>query len=182
MNNNYSTSNKVLPAFIYGLIVFTVLSRLFPHPLNFSSVGGLALFAGAFMPLRSAWIAPIFTLLITDAVTGFYDPVVMIFVYISFICSTLIGHYILHKQRSVLRLGSSAFISAYVFYMVSNFGFWLVGNYYPLTIDGLITCYVRAIPYFKHTLAGDVLYTFLLFGCYELIVLSNRLSTQHKAK
>jgi len=177
MNSN-THINKILPTFIYGLIIFTVLSRLFPHPFNFTSVGGLALFVGAFMPLRIAWIAPIFTLLITDSISGFYEPLVMLFVYLGFACCTLVGHYILYVRRNILRITSSSFVSALVFFIISNFGFWLSGNYYPLTLDGLVDCYIRAIPYFKYTLAGDVLYTFFLFGCYEFILISLRLNQQ----
>ena len=169
MNNKLHVPIKTLPTIIYGLIIFTIISKLLPHPFNFTSVGSLSLFAGAFLPLRTAWAAPIFTLFVSDAVTGFYDPVVMFFVYIGFACSTLVGRIVLLKKRTVIKLISSAFIAACLFFIISNFGMWIAGGYYPLTLDGLITCYIRGIPYFKHTLAGNILYTFFLFGAYEII-------------
>ncbi len=36
------------------------------------------------------------------------------------------------------------------------------------TQDGLITCYVAAIPFFRNTLVGDAVYTTALFGEYAL--------------
>ena len=178
MKNDTTLLAKNLPAIIYGLILFTIISRLFPHPFNFTSVGSLSLFAGAFLPLRTSWIAPIFSLFVSDAVTGFYDPIVMLFVYIGFACSTLVGRIILFKQRTVIKLIGSAFVAACLFFIISNFGMWVAGGYYPFTLDGLITCYIRGIPYFKHTLAGNILYTFFLFGVYEIIRLIYLRSTQ----
>lgn len=71
MNSNLTLLVKNFPAVIYGLILFTIISKLLPHPFHFSSVGSLSLFARAFLPLRTSWIAPISTLFVSDAVTGF---------------------------------------------------------------------------------------------------------------
>ena len=169
IDRNESTTK--LPVVIYGLIVLAILTRLLPHPINITSVGALSLFAGAFLPIRIAWMVPVFTLLISDAVTGFYSPVVMIFVYLGFASGTLIGRFLLMQKRSIPRLGSGAVLGACIFFVLSNFGMWLSGAY-PYTMDGLIVCYVNAIPYFRHTLVGDIFYTFLLFGSYELIRLT----------
>ena len=40
---------------------------------------------------------------------------------------------------------------------------------YPKTIAGLIDCFVMAIPFLKNSLTGDLLYTFLFFGAYEIV-------------
>jgi len=45
---------------------------------------------------------------------------------------------------------------------------WLVGDLYPRTLDGLATCYIAAIPFFRNTLAGDAGYTVALFGGFAL--------------
>ena len=55
-----------------------------------------------------------------------------------------------------------------VFYVVTNLGVWLVGDLYPRTLDGLATCYIAAIPFFRNTLAGDAGYTVALFGGFAL--------------
>ncbi len=169
MDKNPNPHVNDLPMLVYGLIVLTIISRLFPHPFNFTSVGSLSLFAGAFLPLQVAWIVPIFTLFVSDAMTGFYNPVVMAFVYIGFACCTLIGRSILARSQNPIRLFISSLSSAITFFIISNFGVWICGDYYPITIDGLVNCYLRGIPYLKNTIAGDVLYSFFLFGSYQLI-------------
>lgn len=168
MNDNHQNPVNTLPAVIYGVLLFAILSRLLPHPINLTSVGALSLFAGAFLSIRIAWIAPVFTLVIGDAVGGFYSPVVMFFVYAGFVCSTFVGRYLLMHRRTITRLGGGAVIGASIFFVLSNFGMWLSGTY-PATMEGLITCYIRAIPYFRHTLIGDIFYTFFLFGSHELV-------------
>ena len=55
-----------------------------------------------------------------------------------------------------------------MFFIVTNFGVWLVGNLYPKTLAGLAGCYVAAIPFFRNTLAGNVVYTLVLFGGFAL--------------
>ena len=71
MNATKKFSPEILIKLTYGLIIFTILSRLLPHAYNFTSVGALSLFAGATLPIRVAWIVPCFALLITDAFAGF---------------------------------------------------------------------------------------------------------------
>ena len=131
---------------IYGLILFTLLSRLLPHPYNFTSVGALSLFAGAFLPAKLAWLAPVFTLVVSDAVVGFYNPVVMFFVYAGFAVNTLVGKYLLQTSRGFIRITGAAVMATFIFYIISNFGMWLSGLGYAMTPGGLIECYINAFP------------------------------------
>ena len=56
---------------------------------------------------------------------------------------------------------------AFVF-IVTNFGVWALGSLYPKTMEGLITCYLAAVPFFRNTLIGDAFYTAVLFGGFAL--------------
>src|SRR5690606_12860396 len=58
---------------------------------------------------------------------------------------------------------------AVLFFIVSNFGTWAGGMLYPMTVDGLISCYIMALPYFKGSLMGNLFYSGVLFGLYYLI-------------
>ena len=55
-------------------------------------------------------------------------------------------------------------MGALVFFSVTNFGVWAFTPLYPKTVNGLIECYVAAIPFFWNTLAGDLVYSTVLFG------------------
>ena len=155
----------------YILIIFTILSRLLPLPYNFTSVGALSLYAGATLSIRTAWLVPCFALLITDAVSGFYNLTVMVFVYAGFMLCTLCGYTLLTHKKSFLRITAGGVIAAFIFYLVSNFGMWLSGLNYPMTLNGLIECYLQGLPYLKVSLYADLIYSYFLFGIYALVAL-----------
>lgn len=154
----------------FFLIIFAVFSRLIPHPYNFTPIGALGLFAGAYLSIRRFWLVPIIALLISDIIIGFYHPVTMASVYLSFILCAVIGRSVLLQKRSLLRLATSSLSASCLFFILSNFGDWLSGvNHYPLTFNGLAECYVMAIPFFGNTAIGDLFYVAVLFGVYETV-------------
>jgi predicted membrane-bound dolichyl-phosphate-mannose-protein mannosyltransferase len=153
--------------FILILVLLAVSSRLIPHPLNFTPIGALGLFAGAYIVDKRVWALPIIALLLSDFFVGFYEPIAMLFVYLGFALSAFIGRFLLSEKRTSLRLGGAALSSATVFFIVSNFGTWLSGTLYPMTLNGLTECFVMAIPFYGNTLLGDLFYVVVLFGIYE---------------
>lgn len=150
------------------LIVFAVISRLIPHPWNFTPVGAVGLYAGARMSPRTAWIVPIIALLVSDIVVGIYDLRVMAFVYLGFLLAPAIGWLMLRKDAKATRIGAAVVINAMVFYLVSNFGVWVAG-FYPPTLEGLIACYIAGLPFLGVSLLGDSLYSVVLFGGFAVI-------------
>jgi len=150
------------------LILVAVVSRLLPHPPNFTPIAAVGLFSGAYLRIRKFWLVPVAALLLSDVVIGFYPPVAMVFVYSGFILCTYIGRALLQERYNLLSLGGATLSGAVVFFVLSNLGDWLTGLNYPLTLAGLLDCYVRAIPFFGNTLLGDLFYTACLFGIYEL--------------
>ncbi|HEX6742070.1 MAG TPA: DUF6580 family putative transport protein, partial [Sphingomicrobium sp.] len=91
-----------------------------------------------------------------------------IFVYFSVVAIVLIGR-LLAKRRTVIRIGAAALASSILFFLVTNFGVWLVMNYYPKTLAGLGACYAAAIPFFQNTVASDLFFSTLLFGGFALL-------------
>jgi hypothetical protein len=142
--------------------------RLVPHPPNFTPIGAMALFSGAYLGRRGllAFAAPLGAMLLSDAVIGFHSG--MLFVYASIAAIVVIGWLAL-QTRTPLRIGAAAVASSILFFVVTNFGTWIVSGMYPLTVSGLTACYVAAIPFFQNTLAGDLVYSGLLFGGFALL-------------
>ena len=66
-----------------------------------------------------------------------------------------------------------------LFYIVTNFGMWLFSGIYPRTLAGLEACYVAAIPFFQNTVAGDLVYTALLFGGFALLLDAHAAPARH---
>jgi len=154
------------------LIIIGVLSRLAPHPANVTAVGALAVFSGSRYSTTKALIITVGTMLISDVVLGFHA--VMWATYGSFALSVLLASHFLRKQ-SIVRIASVTFVSSIIFYLVTNFGVWLVpGSMYPKTFAGLMESYIMALPFFRNSLVGDFFYIAIFFGGYELVTLFNR--------
>ncbi len=146
-----------------ALFVLAAVARRIPHPWNITPVGGVGLFAGANMPLWQAALITLGPVLLVDAFIGFYSPISMVFVYAGLLMAPLMGRLLIGKRRTVLRIGSGVGANAVLFYLISNFGVWAAG-YYPATLEGLMACYVAALPFIAYSLLGDSLYAGLLFG------------------
>jgi hypothetical protein len=153
---------------LLAAIVAAAALRLVPHPPNFSPIGAMALFSGAYLGRRGAiaLAAPLGALLLSDLVLGFYRG--MPTVYFSVALVVLIGALSL-KRVSPVRIGAAALASSLLFFVLTNFGMWLSSGFYPRTLVGLEACYVAAIPFFQNTLAGDLFYSAVLFGGFALL-------------
>jgi hypothetical protein len=162
MNANYARLLALLSA-----IVTAAALRLVPHPPNFTPIGAMALFSGAYLGRRGlAFVAPLAALLLSDLVLGFYHG--MATVYSSVVLIVLIGLQ-LSSRRSFWRVGAAALSSSVLFYVVTNFGMWLFSGIYPRTLGGLEACYIAAIPFFQNTVAGDLFYSSVLFGGFAVL-------------
>jgi hypothetical protein len=163
MNANHARLLALLSA-----ILAAAALRLLPHPPNFTPIGAMALFSGAYLGRRGlAFVAPLAALLLSDLVLGFYHG--MATVYFSVVLIVLIGLQ-LSSRGSFWRVGAAALASSVLFYVVTNFGMWLFSGIYPRTLGGLEACYIAAIPFFQNTVSGDLVYTALLFGGFALLL------------
>jgi hypothetical protein len=63
----------------------------------------------------------------------------------------------------------SALLASVIFFVLSNVMVWLEGNYYAKSIDGLVDCFIAAIPFWRNELFGTLLWSAALFGSYALV-------------
>jgi hypothetical protein len=75
------------------------------------------------------------------------------------------------------RVVGGSLISSALFFVVSNFAVWTTGLLYPLSWEGLTTCYVMAIPFLGWQVASTLIFSILFFGAYQLLF-SKQLSPQ----
>jgi hypothetical protein len=152
---------------IVALIVAAVASRLVPHPWNLTSVAAVALFSGAYLDdRRLAFLVPLAALLISDVALGFYKG--MAVVYLSFALIVGLGM-LLRRHRSAPFIAAAAVAGSLLFFGLSNLGVWAFGALYPHTLAGLAACFVAALPFYRGTLEGDLLYSLILFGGVALL-------------
>jgi len=148
------------------LVLFAAFSRLVPHAPNFTPMVAVALFSASYLERRHALVIPMLALFLSDALIGFYGPL-MLFVYGSLVAVGALGFLMRGKVSLAAVLGFS-FAGAVLFFLVTNFGVWILsGSVYPKTVAGLFECYVMGIPFFRNELLGSILYSGALFGIYE---------------
>ncbi len=137
-------------------ILLAALSRLIPHPPNFTPLIAMALFAGASLTdRRLALIVPLAAMLLSDLLLGFHGT--MVFVYAAIALVVLGGRW-LGKRRGLGLLTGAAVGGSLLFFVVSNLGVWLGGGLYPLSGAGLLACFIAALPFLHTTLLSTVLY------------------------
>jgi hypothetical protein len=152
---------------IVTMIAAAAASRLIPHPPNMTSIAAIALFGGATLAdRRLAFLVPLAALLVSDAVLGFHNQ--MIAVYGSFALVVCLGLW-LQERRTALTLAGAAIASSLLFFVVVDFGIWLMGDMYPRTFAGLVACYTAALPFLRNQMLGDLFYTAVLFGGFALL-------------
>lgn len=155
-----------------GVLLLAVLSRLLPHPDNFTPVAALALFGGATFSRRSlAFALPLGAMFISDlcmeVLYGYGLYAGMWVNYLAFAMIVGMGFF-LRSERSAPVIAVGAVAASVWFFLLSNFGTWLSGTMYPPTLEGLITCYNMGIPFFRNTFVGDLVYTTIFFGGFAL--------------
>ncbi|MCO5249013.1 MAG: hypothetical protein M9887_08710 [Chitinophagales bacterium] len=163
-----------------GLILACAFSRMIPHFPNFSPLGAIGLFGVAsfakkwqafLIPIVATWLSDLFINNIIYAqyfegfawfYSGFYWQ------YLSYLLIIIAGVFIF-KKVNTQRVLSASLVASLIFFIVSNFGVWAGGLLYPKTMEGLVACYVAALPYLQGTFMGDLFYTTVLIGGFALL-------------
>jgi hypothetical protein len=148
------------------IIVCAFLLRLLPHPPNVEPIAAMALFGGVYLNKKYALIVPLISLFISDLFLGFYSE--MSFVYGSFLLIGVIGLW-LRDHKSFKNIVFASLTSSILFFLITNFGVWIMGTMYDKSLNGLMESYIMGLPFFRNTLLGDLGYVGLFFGGYELI-------------
>ena len=144
------------------IISFGILSRVVVHTPNFSPVLSMAFLAGMYLKGRQSVLVPLALMVISDFIIGFHD--LMFFTWGSIVLISVLGLW-LKERKSFVNVFSGSILSAVIFFIVTNFGAWLV--LYPHTADGLRQCYILAIPFFRSTFVSTAAYSLVFWAGYE---------------
>lgn len=153
-------------AVVGGLIVLGVVARLIPHPWNATPVTAIALFGGTYLSKRWSVLLPLLILAFSDALLGWHRT--MPFTWGSIALTSLLGWWV-RRRATPGRILSGALAGSALFFVLTNFGVWVTESLYPRTLEGLWACYAAALPFFRATVLGDVVFTTVLFGAYALL-------------
>jgi len=159
-----------------ALVAFVLSARILPHPANFAPLTAVAIFSGSLFPRRYAALIPLVAAVLSDIFLGFYN--VMPIVWACYLLIALAsGRWL--KQSSVLR-GASLTVAASVFFFVAtNLAVWAFSGMYTPNLHGLAHCFTLALPFFRNSLLGDLVYTASLFGTYGVVRMILRTQPAH---
>lgn len=166
---------------LFALIVAAAISRLVPHPPNFSPIEAMALFGGAYF-LNRGWavLAPLAAMFVSDLVLGlmqgglyfeYFASAHFLAIYACIALSAVLGFGLRGRVKSLRVLGYSL-AGSLLFFLVTNFAVWLTATGivgHPACSVGLGACYAAGLPFLKWTVLGTLFYAALMFGGYELL-------------
>ena len=158
--------NKKL--FTLVAIIFAVaLFRVLPHPPNVSPVAAMALLGGAyFTDKRMAFILPFLALFLSDLIIGFHNS--MIVVYAGFALTVGMGIW-MQKKITANRVAATTVASTLLFFIISNFGAWMMTGMYPMNAGGLLQAYVAGIPFLQNSLLGNLAFSAVMFAGFAMM-------------
>jgi len=160
------------------IICVAAATRLIPpelRPWNFTPVGAMCLFGGAYFVRKwQAFLVPLAALFVSDLVLGAtvygFDSLRHVWMSYALFALTVAIGLALRGRVTFVRVTAAALGASAMFFLVSNFHAWLVGHGgYPYTPAGLLACYVAAIPFAQNMLLANLFFSGVLFGGWELL-------------
>lgn len=166
MEKNNKTNFSLAVFFVFAGVVL----RLIPHAPNFAPISAIAIFSGSKFSKKWGVTIAVLAMLVSDLFLGFYNLWIMASVYVCFIFSVFLGS-LLKSRKNFAGIILVSLLSSLLFFIVTNFAVFTLTSWYEKTFSGLIYCYFMALPFFRNTLFGDVFYSFMFFGLFELALL-----------
>ncbi len=144
-----------------GIFCALAASRFIPHPPNFTSLLALSFYVPAVLGIKFL-PALIISFFITDLFIGFHS--LTLFTWGSVIIIGFVSKFFLSTMISRI---SGSLLGAFIFFVLTNFGVWIFGNY-DFTINGLLLCYTLALPFFAHSLISTFIFSSLIEGILKI--------------
>jgi hypothetical protein len=151
----------------YLFVILAVAVRFMPHPWMFTPVTGSLLFFGARGSRRQLWV-PLALLALSDVLLTTlvykYPFSPDHFVTFAWYAAVLWLGTRLRNNAKPLPIIGAALAGSVSFYLVTNLTSWAWFDMYPKNLAGIMMSYVAGLPFFRHALEGDLLFTALMFA------------------
>jgi hypothetical protein len=151
-------------ALVVFLIGFDVAARLLPHAPGVWPFAASALFAGRMLRLPAlAVIVPVAAVLLSNVALAGDDWQVTLVVCAAITLPAFAGM-LARRWSGALPVVGAMVSCSLIFFVTTNFAVWAFNGMYPMTWQGLVQCYVAALPFLDKTVLGDLMWTAILFG------------------
>ncbi|MFM7216484.1 MAG: DUF6580 family putative transport protein [Bacteroidota bacterium] len=149
-----------------GMVFLAAVSRMLPHPPNFTAIGAMALFSGIRLAdKRLAFLVPLLALFLSDLALGFTPAVLPVYICVLF--TSYLGVRLGGNDR-ILPVGLSMISGSVVFFLFTNLPVFYPGLY-TNDFSGLMQSYAAALPFFRNQLVADLLYSITLFSIFRIL-------------
>lgn len=155
-----------------GIFLALAASRFVPHPPNFTSLIALSFYVPAILGVKYLPVL-IFSFFITDMFIGLHH--LTFFTWGSVVLIGLLSKFFV--STSILRIGG-ALLGAILFFVVTNFGVWLLGGY-EYSIDGFLLCYTLAIPFFSYSIMSTIIFSAAIEAVIKLNFINLKLTKKN---
>lgn len=179
--NKLTMQTPVVLLFILATAAFRVVvnaSYDISALANFSPLGAMALFGGAFFNRRwQAGFLPVGTLFLSDVILqqtvyAQYSNGLLysgwMWVYGAFLLMVIAGRLLL-RNVTAGRFLSAVLVTVLIHWIVTDIGVWAGSKIYAQNLGGFMACLVAAIPFELRFLAGTLVYGAVLFGGFLLV-------------
>lgn len=138
-----------------GIFITLSLSRFIPHPPNFTTLVALSFYVPVILGRKYIFYL-VLSFVITDILIGYHNTTQWTWGSVIFIgiLSSFFKYEITHRICGAL-------FSALLFYLITNFGVWTTGLY-AFTAEGLLECFIMAIPFFGYSLISTLFFSVIL--------------------
>lgn len=184
------TRAQIVVAILLVALIFA--ARILPHAANFTPVAAVGLFAGVYLRRSWALFVPLAGLILSDLVLGGYGVRGMAVVYGAFALTFVVGRLISRKNffagrkigAKIARGVAGTLFASILFFLITNNIFLYTPSLYPMDFAGMIQSYAAGVPFFRAQILGDAIYSFSLFGAYEVakIVAASFIKSRKTAK
>ena len=150
--------------FLFVLTVISIGIRFVPHVPNFSPLIALAVISGMVSKDKRCFLLPLGAVIVSDIFMGISD--VSLFVWLSIAAIAVVSRFV---SRKPLAAAGFSLASAVAYFVVTNFGVWLMG-WYEYSLWGLYTCFLRAVPFFRAQFVSTLIFTFVYYVAAQIVV------------
>lgn len=161
-----------------AIMIGLAMTRLLPHPVNFSPMAAIALFGGAYLLKNSQrygimLLAAILSDVLVNSILYSYNDLGYVIqadtlsIYACYMFFVWMGSSI--KTANLKSVGSRSIIASTVFFLMSNLMVWQGSTFYTPDFAGLMACYTAALPFLHNSFAGDLIYSGITFGGFALL-------------
>lgn len=156
-----------------AIMIGLALTRLLPHPVNFSPMAAIALLGGAHLMTNGQrygimLLAAVLSDVLVNSLLYSYNDLSYVIqpdtlaIYACYMVFVWMGSSI--KNVNIKSVGGRSILATAVFFLVSNFMVWLGSGFYAADLSGLLASYTAALPFLQNSFLGDLAFSGVAFG------------------